>query len=480
MTAVPIYSNYQAKAQYILDENNKIWFISIGGIDKIKFEYDATKTDDPETMNVESGGWRIISGINWQSVFDKKGYGVLGISDAIDIFEQKAYDPQNQNRQSFQNQSREGQTTLKYDLVYNLESLGQLNTGASAKLFRSHFDIKSPFGVQIPYSKNPGFIDTMIINNEFTTWQSAAYLQLTKTIFDKLEIGAGLHYDYFEYINNKSVIAPRFSLRYHLTSNLNLNVSYGIFYQMPPLVFLNAVEENRNLEPIRTDHYILGFSYFPVPDMKITIETYYKNYSQYPVSTEFPTYSLANAGDEYTVAGRLRPLVSEGSGVSRGIEFYIQKKLTDKLYGQISYSYSKTEHKALNGVLRSGSFDIPNVLSIIGGFKLNEEWEFSTKFTYASGRPYTPIDYNASSAQNRTIYDVDKTNSERMPDYHRLDFRFDYRANFKGWDLVTYLELQNIYNRKNTSTIFWNEKTRETIEIQQIAFFPVGGIKIEF
>jgi hypothetical protein len=480
MTAVPIYSNYQVKSQYILNPNNKIWFISIGGIDNIKFNYDENDTDDPETMNIESGGWRVISGLNWQTVFGKEGYGVLGISDAIDIFDQKAYDPKRQNQLSFQNQSREGETTIKYDLVYNFENAGQLNTGISSKFLRDHFIIKSPMGTRIPYDYTSSYIDTQFIDNRFNSLELSGYIQYTKSLFKELEVSAGIRYDYFEYINKKQVAAPRLSARYKFSSIFDFNISYGIYYQMPPLVFISAQPENKNMDPMRADHYIAGISYFPFPDIKITLETYIKNYSQYPVSTEYHTYSLANAGDEYSIAGRLRPLVSKGTGRSKGLEFYIQKKLIDHLYGQISYSYSKTEHEALDGILRSGSFDIPHVLSIIGGYKLNESWEFSAKFTYSTGRPYTPVDYKASVEQNRMIYDVQRTNSERMPDYSRLDIRVDHRANFAGWDLVSYIEIQNIYNRKNTFTYVYNEKTGKIMNIKQIAFFPVGGIKLEF
>jgi outer membrane receptor protein involved in Fe transport len=110
---------------------------------------------------------------------------------------------------------------------------------------------------------------------------------------------------------------------------------------------------------------------------------------------------------------------------------------------------------------------------------LSEKWEFSAKYTYTTGRPYTPPDYINSQLQNRQIYDIAMINSERIPNYQRLDVRIDYRANFTSWNLVAYFEVQNAFDRKNISTFIWNEKTNELIGEKQWPLMPNFGIKIE-
>jgi hypothetical protein len=256
--------------------------------------------------------------------------------------------------------------------------------------------------------------------------------------------------------------------------------SFGKYYQIPGLVFMYAVPQNLHLSPIQATHFIAGLSYYPSPDIKVSVEGYVKRYADYPVSVEYPTASLANSGDEYGVADRLFPMVSSGSGTSTGIEFYLQKKLTQRLYGQVSYSYSETRHQALDAVRRPGGFDIPHVLTLVGGYKIGDSWEVSGKFSYASGRPYTPALEPASQQQNRHILDLSRVNAERSPSYSRLDLRVDYRAFFNGWNLVTYIEVENVYGRKNVFQYVWNPKTNRLDELKQIGFFPFGGFKIEF
>jgi len=480
LTAVPRYSNYQAKATEDLDPANKLWFVSIGGIDKIEFSADSHPMDNYSSMNIISGGWRTISGINWQMLWGKHGYGVLGLSDALDVFDQQARDALLQDQLVFRNSSREGTTTLKYDGVLNVEGAGEFTFGAAARVLRNTLDVQQPIGVSDMWSASSQRLDTLSLQSRPVLHDYAAYAQWSGDLLRRMKVTAGLRFETFGYAGDAGSLEPRIGLSYAIDTDVSVNASYGIFRQMPPVVFLEAAPGNELLRPIRADHYVLGLSAFPRPDLKVSVEAYIKRYSDYPVSDDHPTFSLANAGDDYSISGYLFPMVSAGRGEARGVEFYLQKKLVDRLYGQISYSFSRARYAGLDGVMRPGSFDIPNVLSVVGGYKLSDAWECSAKFTYATGRPFTPLDLAASAAQNRLILDVARTNAERLPDYHRLDVRADYRAQFSGWSLVSYVEIQNVYNRKNLFMYVWDAKTGKQVITTQVGFFPVGGFVIEF
>jgi len=47
------------------------------------------------------------------------------------------------------------------------------------------------------------------------------------------------------------------------------------------------------------------------------------------------------------------------------------------------------------------------------------------KFKYAGGKPYIPIDENASRLVGRGVFATDDFNSERYPYYMRIDLRVD-------------------------------------------------------
>jgi hypothetical protein len=230
---------------------------------------------------------------------------------------------------------------------------------------------------------------------------------------------------------------------------------------------------------MKTEQFVTGIEYYPSSDLKITVEYFEKQYSDYPNSVLNPAVTYANAGAEYQTLG-LEPLLPASDGYARGVEFFIQKKLTNGLYGMFNYSFSKINFTSLDGIERPSSFDYQNVLTAILGYKITNNFEVSTKYRFMGGRPYTPLDEVASAQFNKTIYDYTRYNGVRYKDYQRLDVRVDYRFEMFGWALTTYLDFQNVLNIENVEQIIWNQKTQQVDYIYQWKFLPAGGIKIEF
>jgi hypothetical protein len=70
-------------------------------------------------------------------------------------------------------------------------------------------------------------------------------------------------------------------------------------------------------------------------------------------------------------------------------------------------------------------------------------------------------------------------NSTRYPDYAKLDIQWIMRYYMQNWNINVYFALMNVLNRKNVFYYVYNsDGTIETV--YQFAFFPVGGIEIEF
>jgi len=111
---------------------------------------------------------------------------------------------------------------------------------------------------------------------------------------------------------------------------------------------------------------------------------------------------------------------------------------------------------------------------------ITDDWLIGIKFKYAGGRPYTPFDILASTSAGRGIWDMNKFNGERYPDYNRLDLRVDKKFYFKKISITGYFELQNVYNRQNIYGYFWNKAKNESGTIYHWAFMPVGGFSMQF
>ncbi|NWG26910.1 MAG: TonB-dependent receptor, partial [Ignavibacteriaceae bacterium] len=310
-------------------------------------------------------------------------------------------------------------------------------------------------------------------------YKLSPYIQYSKNLFSRLDLMAGLRYDYFSYLNAEGTISPRASAGFYILDNLKLNAAYGIYHQAPPLLWLVAYDQNKDLKQMKTEQFVTGIEYYPSSDLKITVEYFEKQYSDYPNSVLNPAVTYANAGAEYQTLG-LEPLLPASDGYAKGVEFFIQKKLTNGLYGMFNYSFSKINFTSLDGIERSSSFDYQNVLTAILGYKITNNFEVSAKYRFMGGRPYTPLDEAASAQFNQTIYDFTRYNGVRYKDYQRLDMRVDYRFEMFSWAFTTYLDFQNVLNIENVEQIIWNQKTQQVDYIYQWKFLPAGGIKIEF
>ena len=328
----------------------------------------------------------------------------------------------------------------------------------------------SPFGQTISIDTRP---DTAGI-------RASGYVQISGRMYDHLGITAGGRIDYSSHIDQGVAFSPRFSLSYSIMPSLSLNGSIGTYKQSPSLIWVAANAVNRNLKYITVHQYITGIEYMPLTDVKLSLEVFQKNYTDYPASTTRPYLVLANTGagfggseDGYSSFG-LDPLVSKGTGKVDGAELFVQKKLSSvPWYGLLSITYSKALFTALDGIERPGTYDQRWIISTGGGYIMNREWEFSGKFRFATGRPYTPFHPDGSQS-------VSELNSRRIRNIHSLDLRVDRRWNFDRWNLITYLDVQNVYNNKAVSIPRFDTRSQRIVQDASIGLLPSIGISAEF
>jgi hypothetical protein len=374
----------------------------------------------------------------------------------------------------FRNNSFEHESAIRGDILTHLSKNTEISLGIQAKIVRFSSDLNLR-------QQTTNFGDTIGIKAIFKTMavKSSLYAQVSQTI-GEARLTAGGRLDYFDLIKDKFILSPRFSATYGLTPVMNISASIGRYYQAPSYIWLIANPINRKLKFVGADQYIASINYLLQSDTKISIETYVKSYFDYPASLARPYLVLANTGagfggsEEGFASFGFDPLVSAGSGQARGVELLIQKKLSEvPCYGTVSVSYNESEFKGLDGVLRPSSFDQRWIINIGGGYVFNEKWEFSTKFRYSTGRPYTP--FGLGGTQSTGLY-----NSARIDANHSLDVRVDRRWSFGSWSLDTYIDLQNIYNRKPIDVPRINRRTGEIEQTASIGILPSIGISAEF
>jgi len=170
----------------------------------------------------------------------------------------------------------------------------------------------------------------------------------------------------------------------------------------------------------------------------------------------------------------------DGNARSYGVESTLQKKLKAGVYGLLSAAWFRSQYRDLNGTWRNRTFDNRVILSAEGGYKPNDKWEFSLRWVFAGGPPYTPLDLEASQEINRSVYDQARVNESRYPAYHSLNLRADRRFNFSNSNMIVFISIWNAYNRENVASYFWNEVEKKQDKILQWSMLPIFGIEFEF
>jgi hypothetical protein len=492
---VPVVYSFNAKAVYDLSPRDRIWVVNVSGIDEIRLGLSESTDLDEEIANfdIRYDGWRSATGVNWQRLFGSRGVGLLGVTHSQAKVGQQVKDlvaagvpppgvpPEVVIARSpvvYLEDSREGETTIKYDLTVHVPFFETVQAGGSVKTFGIGYRVESPYGNDTPYSRVPG-IDPFYLDTRFRSYQTGAYLQASTQVASRVKITLGGRVDHYD-ILSQARFSPRAGVGVRLTDALSWNSSAGSYYQQPAFLFVSAFPQNSALVPWRADHYLTGLAWSPMADMRVTAEAYRKTYTDYPVASGLPTVSLANIGDTFDVREILFPLTSAGEGYSEGVEIFVEKRLTAKLYGQGNLSFSRTRHAGLDTVLRPGSFDYPFVFNLLGGYRLSPVWEFSARLSFLSGRPFTPYDQVVSTAQRRGVYDLTRVNAERAPDYGRVDLRVDRTFTVGGQPLNLFFGVQNLTNRRNFASYSWNRRTNTQQFGEQQGIFPILGFDWRF
>ncbi len=466
---VPEYWDFTGKANYHLSMNDEITILGIGALDDVKLFNDTPQQRYDNSHILRSNQNEGVGGISWRHLLPK-GYATAALSQTVFTYDYQQDDTL--TNPIFTDNSAERETSLRGDAVLQVTSSSELSFGVEGKFasFSSNIFLKKFY---------TNFSDSLQVNTTLDTtgFKSAGYVQLTQSLSERMKITAGLRADYFNLIVRPFAFSPRLSATYMLDAETNINASIGKYYQSPAYVWLAANPANRSLRFISVTQYILGIDRLLRTDTKISLEGYIKNYSDYPASLRQKFLVLSNAGSgfggsqESFASFGIDPLVSEGTGKAYGAEFFMQKQLSEiPFYGIVSISYNHVEFTALDGISRPGSFDQRWIVNIGGGYVLNEEWEFSGKFRFYTGRPYTP--YNPDGTQNAALY-----NSARIGANHSLDLRVDRRWNFSGWTLITYADVQNVYNRKPLDVPIFDERTKEVKQISNsVGILPSIGV----
>jgi hypothetical protein len=351
----------------------------------------------------------------------------------------------------------------------------RIEFGIESSLFSTDHDEFVAAGVDLYGNYKPD----LYIDTKLTGLKLGGFFSYEWTPIPQLKLAPGLRIDYFDY-NKDLALSPRFSTTILVNKKISLSGSVGVYNQYLPSYFLVQNENFRNAHMPKTYHFVLGLNYFLSEDLKFWAEYYYKDYRDLLFDANLPGLYLLDEPINNLFFGDHTNLFNGSKGYSSGIELMLQKKMSGKFYGLASLSIFSCKYQDLDGIWRSRITDNNILAAIEGGYKLNEEWEFSMRWSYAGGRPFTPYDRTKSTLLGNAVYDINSINTLRLPYYLVLSIRADKRFHFSNSNLILYLIVWNLFDRKNISNHGWSEYYNLSVDYKLISIVPVLGVEYDF
>ena len=465
---LPNFWDFQTKVTHKINDKMTANFIGIGAIDDFRFV--AREGLTPEQLfslnaNARIQQWNYTVGVSLKkSISD--GFWNLALSRTrFNNNLQRFEDNENptQSNQTLDFVSNETETKLRFD-INTFKNGWKLSYGASTQL--AEFDNNTFAVIQKEVRDAGNNVIQEGINQNFSSplnpfLRFGAFVQVSKrSINDKLGMSGGVRSDVntftTEGMNGLQTLSPRISLSYVLSDQWTASASTGIYYKLPVYTLLGFADNNgelvnQNAKYTRSTHYTTGVEFLPNDGLRFTVEGFYKLYGNVAVSAR-DGISLANLGTDFTALGN-EAVITNGKGKAYGMEFFVQKKLTEKFFGILSYTYYRSLYSGTDQQFVASTWDNRHLLSITCGYKFPRNWEVGLKFRYQGGAPFTPFDENASrlnfASQGRGVLDFSQLNTQRLRPFNSSDIRIDKKINFKKVTLNLFLDVTNWYLAKN-------------------------------
>ncbi len=310
-------------------------------------------------------------------------------------------------------------------------------------------------------------------------YRTEGYVQGRYDPLSFLSIALGVRLDYLN-VTEQISIQPRGSVNFILPGGSNLRLAYGHYEQSPQPSHLLAEDGNRALASSLTRHYIMELEHELSSRTELKLATYYKDAQKLVTPDEVANY------------------LNQGTAYVGGAEVFLRHRIPDKFFGWISYAYTHAERRENpDAVYQPYLFDNTHIVSVVANYNFTPSFEIGVKWQYLSGTSEAPISSivliqdPVTRGLNPLLASADEQLSTELAPYHKLDFRVSYKWRLWGVRVGGFLDILNVYNRKNEIRFIFEEATldvqgqevgieREVFDAPQLPRIIYFGLTVEF
>ena len=297
-------------------------------------------------------------------------------------------------------------------------------------------------------------------------------------ILPNLLLTPGVRLDTYTYgpqeRHTTATVTPRLSARWEISPEFVLKGGLGLYSQGARNGDAARPFGNPAVLPERAWQGTLGTELRPLPGLLVTVEAFYKGLSDLIVRSD--------AFEK--VGGTSRPVLLDNAGTGRvyGLEVLIRKELTERFFGWLAYTLSRSDRIDQPGSpQRLFDFDQTHNLTAIASWKIGRGFQLGARLRIISGNPDTPVlasRYLAGFDAYLPIYGA--VNSTRVPTFHQLDVRLDKTWTFDAWLLDAYVDVLNAYNHRSIEGSIYSYDFSQHAYFKGLPIIPTLGLKGSF
>lgn len=178
------------------------------------------------------------------------------------------------------------------------------------------------------------------------------------------------------------------------------------------------------------------------------------------------------------------PYPYEASVLTYGLELLVRKRLGNRLYAWAAYTLLRSQTRtpqtpASIGGITPGNYDQRHNLVLIASYALPRGFRIGGRFRFVSGSPFTPV-VGVLMADNGRQPVNGAANSARFPVFHQLDLRLDKSWVLRRSVVITYVDVQNVYNHRNVEAYIYALDFRDRTGQVGLPIFPTIGVRVEW
>jgi len=319
-----------------------------------------------------------------------------------------------------------------------------------------------------------------------------AYLQWKHRITNKFEIISGLHSSYLM-LNGKYTVEPRLGLRWKANDRNTFSLGFGMHSKSEPVsVYLweeqlpngKLVRPNESLGFTKAIHFVLGYNWAFAEDFRLKTEIYYQHIYDVPIDID-DTNGIKSSLNYRTRIDNSK-LTNDGMGKNYGVELTLEKFFSNNWYALFTSSLFQSKYTMPGFEERNTLFNNNFIYNIVAG----REFEFGNnhqhiiglnlRSTWRGGYRNVPYNLEESVIESEPIYDYDNSYDQRLPDYYRIDFGFNYSYNKSNKVWKVSVDIQNITNTKNVNRQYFDSETNQIVNVYFQGITPNINLLLEF